>query len=124
MLTTEWRKKFCWVSVREKSKFKKFKSPEGKIHQARSLAIKEMIAKNCPGGDIEIMKKGLILDGWIEMEGFPKGWLKFITENGYTKFLTPDCQTIHAKPKDIKTAFLKYNLDKTLIPKLKEEYCK
>ena len=34
---------YRWTAVGDKSKFKHFKSPNGRIYQARSSAIKEMI---------------------------------------------------------------------------------
>ena len=131
-LQTDWKEdyflpdgwKTCWFRLAEKSKFRKFMSPSGRIYQARSSAIKEMIVNNHPEKDIEIMRKGLFSDGWVEMKDLPQGWLKFTTGNGVTKFLSPEFHAISSKPKEIEKAFTKHDLDRALIPLLREEYYK
>ena len=108
-LQTDWKEdyflpdgwKTCWFRLAEKSKFRKFMSPSGRIYQARSSAIKEMIVNNHPEKDIEIMRKGLFSDGWVEMKDLPQGWLKFTSGNGVTKFLSPEFHAISSKPKEI-----------------------
>ena len=98
-----------------KSKFKRFKSPSQRIFNSRSVALKDMMANKHLQRDIEIMKDGFFSDGWVQIDGLPKGWLKYQLSKE-TKFLSPDYHTI--RQSKMEQAFQKYNIDKSLIPLL------
>ena len=97
----------------------KFKTRGGKVFIGRSSAIRVMISENYPENDLETMKNGFELDGWMPSALLPRGWMTKRLPSDSCSFLSPDFQIIGDT--NVGVFFDKYKLDKTLIPKLKLE---
>ena len=53
----------------------KISSPDGHIFGGKAHAYRHMIRKKYPYEDVEIMRNGLLADGWFEDETLPQNWL-------------------------------------------------
>jgi len=64
---------------------KKFKDPSGKFFPSRLEAMRSMMKNNetMDNNDLDIMKEGLVSDGWSTNESLPSGW--FCRKIGGTK---------------------------------------
>ena len=72
----------------------KLLSPCGRCLSSRPQALRYMLATQSNQEDVEMMKKGLVTDGWQEKDFLPPGWL-FRNISGKTfRILSPDFQTL------------------------------
>ena len=56
-------------------------SPEGKIFQGRRPALKFMIDKKYPEGEVENMRRSLQHDGWLQDLALPEHWFYKVNKN-------------------------------------------
>ena len=91
-------------TMRTGSNGKSFKDPDGQTYSSRVEAIKLMLSNSESQDDLNFMRKGLVDDGWVEVEYLPPGWM--VNEKEVTKtkgkqvktisYLTPDMQILRA----------------------------
>jgi len=78
-----------------------FKDSRGRVHPGRVEAIKHMLLNDSDTASLELMKTGLLADGWRVVEYLPAGWMirKYWDSKGQkkqekTKYLTPQLQVV------------------------------
>ena len=83
-------------------------APDGRNCLSRRDALNYMVHRlNSPQSEVLMMRQGLLVDGWGELESLPKSWLAMKKPEGGLKFCTPD-YVFCRNPK----AALKYMLEK------------
>ena len=83
-------------------------APDGRNCLSRRDALNYMVHRlNSPTSEVVMMREGLLVDGWVELESLPQGWLAMKKPEGGLKFCTSD-YVFCRNPK----AALKYMMEK------------
>ena len=83
-------------------------APDGRNCLSRRDALNYMVHRlNSPASEVVMMRQGLLVDGWVELESLPRGWLAMKKPEGGLKFCTSD-YVFCRNPK----AALKYMMEK------------
>ena len=83
-------------------------APDGRNCLSRRDALNYMVHRlNSPTSEVVMMRQGLLVDGWVELESLPPGWLAMKKPEGGLKFCTSD-YVFCRNPK----AALKYMMEK------------
>ena len=66
-------------------------APDGRNCQSRRDALHYMVHRlDSPVEEVEMMRRGLFVDGWVEMDNLPGGWLAMNKREGGLKFCTEE----------------------------------
>ena len=71
-------------------KNKVYWAPDGRYCPSRLQALAYMVSEDHPKEEVEVMKAGLVGDGWTAFQQLPEGWMAMKESKGLLKYATSD----------------------------------
>merc|ERR1719318_190218 len=118
LLPAGWKTAWYEIHGEKKTRYQKYRNPEGRILNSRAQAVRNMLSEgNCSEEEVALMKTGFLSDGWVQVHFLPEGWM--VRKGGnLNKFLTPSLECFKTAKQAIEYMYsLKY--DPEIIAKVK-----
>ena len=71
-------------------KNKVYWAPDGRYCPSRLQALAYMVSEDHPKEEVEVMRAGLVGDGWTPFQQLPEGWMAMKESKGLLKYATSD----------------------------------